>query len=163
MQIAICVKLVILKLKGEKMRKILGVMAVIGSTILFQGCGGGMTPQLKSNITSLSSSSVVCSNECTLEWDRAEFWINKHSKLKIQTITKNTIVTYNPYKGKQFGFSLTKEPLGGGKYRISTNVNSYLSIGEDVSTEEVKKMLNHYIRTGEDLAVGMGGLLSSIR
>lgn len=145
------------------MKKIITSIAIISTSILFLGCAGGMSPEVKNKVNALPENDVVCSNGCTLEWERAEYWINKHSKLKIQNITSNTIETYNPYQGKQFGFRLSKEPLGGGKYRINTTVIPYVNLGEMVSPEEAKKMLNHYMQTGEDLAIGVGGIASSIR
>jgi len=141
----------------------LKVLIVIAIMNLLVGCTGGMSPQIQSKVNVLSNNDIVCSNGCTLEWERAEFWLNKHSKLKIQNITKNSIETYNPHKGKQFGFRLSKEPLGGGKYKISTTVIPYFNVGEMISPEDTRKILNHYMRTGEDLAVNVAGIASSLR
>ncbi len=128
--------------------------------LLLVGCAG-TSPQIENKIASLSSSSVVCGDGCSLEFERAEYWLNKHSKLKIQNKTNNTIETYNPYQSKQYGFNISKEPMGDGKYKIHTVVTSRVSIGDTVSTEDVRKMLNHYMRTGEDVAMGVGGSLFS--
>ena len=141
----------------------LKVLMVVTVMSLLVGCAGGMSPQIQNKVNALPNNDIVCSNGCNIEWERAEYWLNKHSKLKIQNITKNTIETYNPYQGKQFGFRLSKEPLGGGKYKINTSVIPYFNVGEMVSPEDARKMLNYYMRTGEDLAVDVGGIASSIR
>ena len=143
--------------------KKMNVLITLAITSLLVGCTGEISPQLQKKVNLLPNDNILCNNECTIEWERAEFWLNKHSKLKIQNITKNTIETYNPYEGKQFGFRLSKEPLGGGKYKISTTVIPYFNIGEMISPEDTKKILNHYMRTGEDLAVNVAGLTSSLR
>ena len=67
------------------------------------------------------------------------------------------------------GFEISKEPLGANKYRINTRVSKHGSMMELVTgmitTGDVKKIINHYIKTGEDKATVLKGniLTSPIR
>jgi hypothetical protein len=142
---------------GEENMRRITIFLTIGG-LFFSGCGE-INPKLKR----IRDENIFCSGSCELEMSRAEYWINKHSKLKIQRVTKNTIETYNPYQGKQYGFMVMKEPIGSNQYKINVNVSTYAPILEDISPKDTKKALIHYIKTGEDLATGFNGITSSIR
>ena len=132
------------------MKKLLLCGGIVG--ILINGCASSHEATLVTS--NLQGNDVVCSNGCVLEWERANFWINKHSKLKLQNSSNNLIETYSPYKSGQMGFEISKEPLGADKYKINTRVSKFGSMMELVTgmitTGDVKKIINHYIRTGED-------------
>lgn len=63
----------------------------------------------------------ICDSEtsCTRIWEAAQLWVQKNASLKLQTVTSVIIETYNPSDAVPgLGFTITKEPLGGGRYRI---------------------------------------------
>jgi len=146
------------------MKRIMVSLRLIVASFIISGCAS--THEATPVTSKLQGDNVVCNNGCVLEWERANFWVNKHSKLKIQNSNNNLIETYNPYKSGQMGFSITKEPLGGNKYRINTNVSKHGSMMELVTgmitTGDVKKIINHYIKTGKDKsAVLQGNIITS--
>ena len=104
---------------------------------------------------------VTCDSGCATEWERAQLWIVKHSRMKIQLASDVIIQTYNPPDASTFfGFTATKEPIGDGKYRISlaaacVNLISCLSRPEDI-----KAAFYHYVGTGTDVLAdrSLGGL-----
>jgi len=68
---------------------------------------------------------LICKGEeqCDLYWDRASFYINKHSKYKIQTSNENLIQTYSPTGGTpSVGYNISREPMSKGEYRLWVKV-----------------------------------------
>jgi hypothetical protein len=58
-------------------------------------------------------------DDCKAKWDAAQLWVVKNAGYKIQTATDVVIETYNPTEsGVELAARVTKEPLGGGKYKI---------------------------------------------
>jgi hypothetical protein len=98
---------------------------------------------------------VTCDSGCAAEWERAQLWMVKHSRLKIQLATDVTIQTYNPPDNSTyFGFTAIKEAVSEGKHRITLttvceNLISCLSRPEDV-----KAAFYHYVATGTDVLEG---------
>ena len=125
------------------MKEVLLCCSVVG--ILVSGCAS--THEATPITNMLKGDDVVCSNGCVLEWERANFWVNRHSKLKLQNSSSNLIETYSPYRSGQMGFEISKEPLGANKYRINTRVSKHGSMMELVTgmitTGDVKKIINH--------------------
>jgi len=104
--------------------------------------------------------SVSCQAECKDEWQRAQLWIVKHSGWKIQIATDVVIQTYNPAKST-YGFSITREPAGGGSYTIRMEV----ACGDDWCDPkplDARNAFYYYVKTGTDLLLGQG-YLSAIR
>lgn len=63
----------------------------------------------------------ICSSdvECARMWDAAQVWVQKNSTMKIQTVSSAVIQTYTPsFEIPGLGFSITKEPIEGGRYKI---------------------------------------------
>lgn len=57
--------------------------------------------------------------ECNAKWEAAQLWVVHNASYKIQTATTVLIETYNPAPSSpSLAARITKEPLGGGKYRI---------------------------------------------
>ncbi|HKN65977.1 MAG TPA: hypothetical protein VJW73_06850, partial [Gemmatimonadaceae bacterium] len=90
--------------------------------------------------------------DCKGDWERAQLWIVKHSKWKIQTATDVLVETYNPSEyDPSFGFTATKEPLGNGRYKISLNAKCANFLGCDPREADVVAAFNHYVATGLDV------------
>ena len=101
--------------------------------------------------------------DCTDMWQRAQLWVANHSKWKIQTATDVLIETFNPI-GYQpsYGFSVTREPLGNGRYRISMALHCGNPLGCDPKATDVLAAFNYYVASGRDVLAGIGNL-SGIR
>lgn len=96
--------------------------------------------------------SVECSKGCKDEWNRAQFWIAKHSKLKIQTMSDVMIDTYNAInQDTVFQFTITREPMGNDNYSIVMNLRCGNYIGCHMDPTYVKRAFYYYVKHGKDL------------
>ncbi len=133
------------------------VMALMGCATVSTRLQSALAPA--ANI----GDSVTCQNECKAEWQRAQLWLAKHSKWKIQTATDVLIQTFNPTQyDPSYGFSVMKEPVGSGTYVIRMELFCGNLFGCDPKPLDVKKALFYYVKTGVDLLQGQG-YLSGIR
>lgn len=87
--------------------------------LAMSGCAG-MQP---SNLSAEATEPLICENadQCSLYWKRAQLWVAKNSRWKIQSATDVVITTYTPVRSSaEFGFQITREPLDvGPKERIA--------------------------------------------
>lgn len=63
----------------------------------------------------------ICEGEedCKVKWEAAQIWISNNAGYKIQIATDALIETYNAVGSSPYlAAKVTKEPLGGGRYRI---------------------------------------------
>jgi hypothetical protein len=99
--------------------------------------------------------SVECDSGCTVEWQRAQLWLGKHATMKVATATDVLLQTYTPQQDSpQYYFSITKEPIAGGRYRISANLACQSMLGCSPKEDDVRKALLYYVKTGDDLIAG---------
>lgn len=57
--------------------------------------------------------------ECRVKWEAAQLWVTKNADYKIQVATTVLLETFNPpLNSPLMGMRITKEPLGGGRYRF---------------------------------------------
>ena len=102
-------------------------------------------------------SEVRCTDPCTDEWQRAQFWIATYSEWKIQTATDVLIQTFNSVDSSvSRGFTVTREPVGGGEYviRLGQGCDNFLGCGSATDLE-VEQAFLYYVQTGEDLIRGL--------
>lgn len=69
----------------------------------------------------------VCNGEkdCSVKWDMAQLWVVRNASYKIQTSTSVLIETYSSSRSDNndtMAVRVTKEPMGGGKYKILAEV-----------------------------------------
>jgi hypothetical protein len=100
----------------------LGVLAtvlVVGITALVTGgCAAGPSPQV---VQQFQNTIPTCSGDadCKAKWEAAQLWVVHNAGFKIQTATDVLIETYNATGGSpSIAARVTKEPLGGGRYRL---------------------------------------------
>jgi hypothetical protein len=110
------------------------------------------------------ASPPICAQAvCTEQWQRAQLWIANHSKWKIQTSTDVVIQTFNPVGMEaSYGFAVSREPLGEGRYRITMKMACGNALGCNPSADDVTAAFYHYVASGTDILVGAGNL-SGIR
>lgn len=106
---------------------------------------------------------LVCEGDsCKDCWERAQVWVANHSRYGVQTATEALIQTYSPGESDPgYGFTITKEPLGSGRYRIV--MDQYCASDCTPTADEVHRAFYHYLRTGHDLLLGAADLGSGIR
>lgn len=103
--------------------------------------------------------SVTCQNSCGDEWDRSQLWLARHSKWKIQTSSNVLLQTYNPVDyDPSYGFTVMKEPRGGGAYTIRLALICGNLLGCDPNPLQVSKAFYYYVLTGTDLLEGQSYL-----
>jgi hypothetical protein len=95
---------------------------------------------------------VECDSGCKPEWERAQVWIAKHSNMKIQTATDLMIQTYTSVDYSTYlDFTVVKEPVGAGRYRITARTHCAAMFGCSPSEDDTRSTLLYYIKTGTDL------------
>jgi hypothetical protein len=88
-----------------------------------------------------------CAADCSASWERAQFWIAKHAYGRL--VKNNDVVIETAgTMGKRYTFVALREPLGGGRYRISLRASCSRC---DPTTVDVQRAFFHYVNTGIDL------------
>jgi len=75
--------------------------------------------------TAFATEAPVCDGveDCSAKWDAAQLFVVKNSDLKLQTATSVILETYSPRRSStQIAMRVTKEPIGGGRYKIVAEV-----------------------------------------
>lgn len=78
----------------------------------------------QAKIEEFRSTIPICTGpaDCAAKWEAAQYFIIKTSPMNMQTVTNVLIQTYpSPKNSIRLAMSVTKEPLGNGKYRILVN------------------------------------------
>jgi hypothetical protein len=138
------------------MKKLIAVILVI---LLF-GCSIVST-RLQSTLAPAANigDSITCQKGCKVEWERAQFWIAKHSNCMIQLSTDVLIRTFNPPQGEpSYGFSITKEPAGPGRNVIQMQLACGNIFVCDPKPLDVKNAFYYYVKTGVDLLAGQDNM-----
>ncbi len=92
--------------------------------VLLNGCATTQGKKASAQMNEFKRSIPTCSGaaDCQAKWEAAQFWVVKNSPMKLQTATNVIIQTYNsPKNSRKLAATVTKEPLGNGKYRILIN------------------------------------------
>lgn len=133
-----------------------GILAVL----LIAACNGN--PAVTTAVTParlIVGDYVDCDASCTLEWQRAQLWLAKHSAWKIQSSSEVIIQTYNGTQySPTYAFNVTKEPTGSGTYRISMGLACGNALGCNPNALDVRTAFLYYVKTGKDVLVGVGGM-----
>jgi hypothetical protein len=142
------------------------ISLVCALLVLTCGCSGITTSGVRTALLPAEGigNEVICEEAtCAEQWQRAQLWLAKHSNMKIQTSTEVLLQTYNPpsNSGSTYSFTVTREPLGNGQYRIFMEApcNGMMC---SPKVEEIKKAFYYYVQTGKDLLIGVEKDLMSI-
>lgn len=95
----------------------LSVMLVVLATQA--GCASGAITQV--NKAEFENTIPVCDGEsdCKAKWEAAQLWIVHNAGFKLQTVTDVLLETFNPGPSDaRIAVRVTKEPLGGSRYRL---------------------------------------------
>ena len=100
-----------------------------------------------------------CESEtCDARWERAERWIAKHAKTRVQLVTSAVIRTQHPTQSDDYLFWVRREPADSGRARITLELLCGDQRGCSPAAGEVRGAFVHYVLTGEDLLAGRRGL-----
>lgn len=100
------------------------VLAATASLILastLAGCSISPAKDEQMNRAEFERTIPTCDGEqdCNVKWEAAQLWVVHNAGFKIQTATNVLIETYNAVGGSSsIAVRVTKEPLGGGRYKI---------------------------------------------
>jgi hypothetical protein len=89
--------------------------------LVASGCASAPSPEIQAKRVQFESTIPICEGEadCKAKWEAAQLWVVHHAGFKIQTATDVLIETYNPGPSDAtVAVRVTKEPLGGGKYKM---------------------------------------------
>lgn len=94
--------------------------------LLLASCSTTPSPELQAKRAELEATVPICVDEkdCKAKWEAAQIWIVRNAGFKLQITTDVILQTYNATGGSPFiAVQATKEPLGGGKYKILVSVS----------------------------------------
>lgn len=95
---------------------------------------------------------LTCANEqeCSLQWQRAQFWIGANSFWKLQLITDTILQTYTPPNADlRLGYKVMRERNPDGSSRIWVGANCGNSFGCSEHPYSAMRRFKEYVRTGE--------------
>lgn len=99
-------------------------LATLSLAVLLTGCAfGPRTANLTPELQNALDTPLICStaSECKLMWERGIYYVANNSKWRVVAETSNLIETEHPYTNYYaLAYSITREPMGDGRYRIST-------------------------------------------
>ena len=108
-----------------KLRIFLSLASASVLTTFLSGCAGN-SAEIQAKRAELERTTPVCVDEadCTAKWEAAQLWIVHNAAYKLQTVTNVLLQTYNAEPNSpSIAVQATKEPLGGGKYKIVVSVS----------------------------------------
>lgn len=112
------------------------ILSIIGLALLATIAGCVALPT-EEELTALNSTTPICidDKDCKAKWDAAQLWVVKYSSFKLQMVTDVSIETYSPPEYSDWlAYRVTKEPLGGGKYKIVVTAYCGLNGGCEFSS-----------------------------
>lgn len=95
---------------------------------------------------------LVCANEieCTLYWQRAQFWVSSSSVWKLQIITDTVLETYTPQNADiRLGFKVLRERNSDGSSRIRIGAYCGNTIGCKEHPLSAIRRFKLYVSTGK--------------
>ncbi|MFF7399448.1 hypothetical protein ACFZAI_23550 [Achromobacter sp. NPDC008082] len=99
-------------------------LAMLATAALLSGCVVGPRPAtLSPELQKALDTPLYCSeaSECKLVWERGIYYVANNSRWRVMAETSNLIETEYPDKGYYgLAYRITREPMGNGRYRIST-------------------------------------------
>ena len=101
-------------------------LAVLVSVLCSAGC---LSPQKVALQRQAGATRPVCDGaaDCAAKWDAAQLWVAQHAGYGIQTATNVVIQTYTSVNSSDTRLmaTVTKEPIGSGKYRIVAKLSCW--------------------------------------
>lgn len=102
-------------------RTVLAASVSLAAAAALSGCAISPSMDEQMNRAEFERTIPTCDGEqdCNAKWEAAQLWVVHNTGYKIQTATNVLIETYNPVDQRaSLAAQVTKEPLGGGRYKI---------------------------------------------
>lgn len=126
------------------------------SVLLASSLGGCATSpagsKLPADLQTELNTPLYCNDdaECKTMWERATYFVNTNAGFKLQIHNDTIIETYNPTDASpRLAFSITREPLGNGRYQITTKAWCANIFGCQPNQYEAIAKAKRYMRTGQ--------------
>lgn len=100
---------------------ILKLTTAILVSALLTSCVTTPSPAMQAKRAELERTTPICNDEkdCNAKWEAAQLWIVHNAGFKLQITTNVLLQTYNATGGSpSIAVQVTKEPMGGGKYKL---------------------------------------------
>ncbi len=94
--------------------------------VLLTSCATTPSSAIQAKRAELEATTPICIDEkdCKVKWEAAQLWIVHNAGFKLQIATDVLLQTYNATGGSpSIAVQATKEPLGGGKYKIGVVIS----------------------------------------
>ncbi len=116
--------------------------------LALSGCATAQT--VDPTIAKIAAYPINCSEKslCDLYMQRAQVWISRNSRFRIQIATDSVVSTYGPTDNLDMAYRVTREPNADGSAHISVQAGC----GSDYCTPsvtEARAVLKNYIITGK--------------
>jgi len=95
---------------------------LIACVLALAGCASTQQlPTVDPDIAAIATEPLFCrgTEQCTRYWQRAQVWVARNSRWKIQTATDVLIETYGAGRTADRAYRVLREPGAGGVQRIS--------------------------------------------
>jgi hypothetical protein len=102
----------------------------------------------------------VCETDCRVEWPRAEAWLHRHARLKVQPPSDTIVQTVGiTRRYPLYAFVATRSTLPENRHviRVALTCGNGL-MGCKPSGDEVRRAFLHFVSPGEDLLPALGRL-----
>ncbi|MBK6617477.1 MAG: hypothetical protein WAT53_08195 [Nitrosomonas sp.] len=123
----------------------------VAFTAVLSGCASNQL-KLSVELQQEIDTPLYCNSEdeCKVMWERATFFVNDNAGFKLQIHNDTIIQTYNPTEySVNLAFSISREPLGNGKYQIWTKAWCANMFGCQPNQDEAIAKAKRYMRTGQ--------------
>ncbi len=134
-------------------------LGVFAAATLLSGCAmlnQNRTADLSPELRDAFETELYCTGDaqCKLMWERAVYYVATTSRWSLQAQTNNLIETEGvPNNYYALGYSITREPMGEGRYRIETRAWCGLKRSQcRPHADEGVARAKFYIRTGKKAA-----------
>jgi uncharacterized protein YceK len=125
------------------------IMMMVAVAVLVSGCAG-MKQEMARRQMLIDQSTPYCQGEeeCKQKWAAAQVWVSQNIRYRVQMATDSIIQTMGPsrYPDQTLtAATVTKEPIGGGKYKITSKMSCYSMIVCAPDPFQATLAMNDYI------------------
>ncbi len=99
-------------------------LATAACVVGLVGCAASPSPDQMAKQQRINETTPHCSGEadCTAKWEAAQRWVVDNAGYKIQIQSSVLIQTDDAYRSPKIAVQVTKEPEGGGRYKIVAKI-----------------------------------------
>ena len=122
-------------------------LATMAAVLALSGCAAPEPPFTATELANFEPVECNTPARCTALWQRAQLWVVNFADFKIQINTDVVIQTFNPPEHSvRSGITITREPLGGDRYRINFRAQCPNQFGCRPGEMRLRARFNEYLR-----------------